>query len=238
MKRTIYRAEDRGFTNLNWLKSYHTFNFANYFEEDRSGFGKLMVLNEDTVQPGTGYGTQRHDNVEIISFPLEGKITHKDDLGNASIVQKGDVQVISAGKGITHSEHNPSTSDILHFLEIWILPDNIDRDPRYQVRCPQVRKNQWSPVIHPDPKEGALSIYQDAFLYLGRFEMGAVTQYLQVHPHHGTFLILLKGRIRVLEEQLQQFDSMTVEGNPSIQMICLEDSDILTIEIPVDNTRW
>jgi len=233
MKKTIYRAENRGFTNLNWLKSYHTFNFANYYEEDRSGFGNLMVLNVDSVQPGAGYGTHQHDNVEIISIPLLGKIAHKDDFGNESTICRGEVQVISAGRGMTHSEFNPSPTDLLHFLEIWILPNRVDGDPRHQVKRFTSRKDKWAPVIHPQQKDETLSIYQDACLCLGKFDRNVMTEYQQDHPYHGTFLMVLGGKIEVMEEQLHPYDAIGLEETPSIQINCLEESQILVIEIPM-----
>jgi redox-sensitive bicupin YhaK (pirin superfamily) len=235
MKKTIYRADERGFTNHKWLKSYHTFNFANYYEEDRSGFGKLLVLNEDSVQPGTGFGTHRHDNVEIISIPLDGELSHKDDFGNESIIHKGEIQVISAGKGYTHSESNPSETELLHFLEIWILPNRINGEPRYQVRYFDFEKDKWVPIIHPDQPDGTLSIYQDACFCLGKFEKNVRSVYNPAHPLHGIFLMVLSGRIEVMEEQLHQYDAIALEGASVINIRCLDDSDILLIEIPTRN---
>ncbi len=233
MKKTIYRAEERGFTNLKWLKSYHTFNFANYYEEDRSGFGSLLVLNEDSVQPGSGYGNHKHDNVEIISIPLDGSLAHKDDFGNESIISRGKVQVISAGKGLTHAEYNPSRTENLHFLEIWFLPDQIDGEPRHQILDCDFEKDKWASIIHPDRRDGSLSLYLDACLCLGKFEKNIAPIYRPTNPHHGIFMMILKGKIQVMEEQMHQYDAIALEGLSIIHLDCLEDSDILLIEIPM-----
>ena len=235
MKKTIYSADERGFTNHKWLKSYHTFNFANYYQEDRSGFGRLLVLNEDSVQPGTGFGTHRHDNVEIISIPLEGELLHKDDFGNESIIHKGDIQVISAGKGYTHSESNPSETKILHFLEIWILPNRIDGEPRYQVKHFGFERDKWVPIVGPGQPVGTLSVYQDAFLCLGKFGRNSTSAYSLAYPLNGIFLMVLNGRIMVMEEPLHQYDAIALDGASVINIHCLDDSDILLIEIPIGN---
>jgi len=236
MKKAIYRAEKRGFTHHNWLKSYHTFNFANYYEDGRSGFGKLVVINEDTVQPGKGYGTRRHDNVEIISMPLSGEIAHKDDFGNETLIHEGMVQVISAGKGLTHSEFNPSETKPLHFLEIWILPNRIDGEPHYQVQKFKPREDHWFPVLHPEKVDGTLSIYQDACLCLGRFGKNAAPAYNQRRPGCGIFVMILKGRIMILDDELHPYDAIGLKDSTLIKMQCLEDSDILVIEIPMENS--
>ncbi len=234
MTKTIYKAEERGFTNHKWLKSYHTFNFANFYDEERTGFGKLLVLNEDLVQPKMGFGTHMHDNMEIISIPLRGKMAHKDDFGNEILINQGEIQVISAGKGLTHTEFNPSETDLLHFLEIWILPDQVDVKPRYQVKHFDLSMDKWVPIIHPHMLEGSLPIYQEACLSLGRFNKKTSRKYHSFHPFHGIFLTVIHGKVEVMEEQLHQFDAIAMEGVPEIEILCHEDSDILVIESPME----
>lgn len=234
MKKTIFKADERGFTNHKWLKSYHTFSFANYYDENRSGFGKLLVLNEDSVQPGAGFGTHTHDNMEIISIPLMGQMAHKDNLGNESIIKKGEVQVISAGKGLTHSEFNPSRTNGLHFLEIWIIPDQVNVEPRYQVKSFKIKDNVWAPIIRQDKLEGCLSIYQDASLYYGKFNKNIFLSYSLINPFHGIFLMVINGKIEILEEHLHQYDGLAMEGKAVIDIYCLDDSDLLLIEIPLE----
>jgi len=237
MKKALYTADDRGFTNHKWLKSYHTFSFANYYDEKKSGFGKLLVLNEDTVQPDSGYGTHEHDNMEIISIPLAGGMTHKDNFGNEKTIRKGDVQVISAGNGITHTEYNTSKTEALHFLEIWVLPDRVNGEPNYQSKNFKFNYGSWSPIIRPDGRGGCMTIYQDLFLYLGRFRKNESLTSPLNQKHHGLFLMVIDGNIRISEEVLHQYDAIGMEDISSAQIHCLEDSDLLLIEVPMGDRK-
>ncbi len=234
MKKTIYRADDRGFTNHGWLKSYHTFSFANYYEESKCGFGKLLVFNDDIVQPDSGFGTHAHDNMEIISIPLMGTLEHKDSIGNNHIIKKGNIQVMSAGTGLTHSEYNPSTENPLHFLQLWILPDKPNIKPVYQQQHFKFVYDTMVPVITPKKQNGSMSIHQDAYLYLGKFRKNNSFIYQLSHSQHGVFVFVIEGRIKINEEFLHKNDAIGAEGFSDITILFQDNSDILLLEIPMD----
>jgi len=150
MRKTIYRADERGFANHGWLRTYHIFSFANYYDEERMGFGLLRVFNDDFVEPGMGFGTHPHDNMEIISIPLEGVMAHKDSQGNEFTIKQDDIQVMSAGSGLTHSEYNYSKDNKLNFLQLWVFPDIYNTEPSYQQKSFQFPQNEWVLVVSPD----------------------------------------------------------------------------------------
>ena len=166
----LYRAESRGHANHGWLDSYHSFSFANYYDPEKMHFGALRVLNDDTVAPGMGFGAHPHDNMEIISIPLEGNLRHQDNMGHATVIRKGDVQAMSAGTGIRHSEYNESKENPVKFLQIWIIPDRRQVQPRYsQVTLNEKdRHNKLQQIVSPDGEEGPVRIYQDAWFHLGK----------------------------------------------------------------------
>jgi len=238
MKKTIYKGDERGFTNHGWLKSYHTFSFANYYEESKCGFGKLLVFNDDTVQPDSGFGTHAHDNMEIISIPLMGTLAHKDSFGNDYVINKGDIQVMSAGTGLTHAEFNPSNEESLHFLQIWILPDKPNIDPRYQQQHFNFDYDIFVPVITPEELYGSMSIYQDAYLYLGKFKKNKSFGYKLSNPDHGVFVFIIDGRINVKDELLHKNDAIGLEELSNININFLENTDILLLEIPMETVDF
>jgi quercetin 2,3-dioxygenase len=178
MKNTIlHKAETRGNADHGWLHSRHTFSFAGYYDPERVHFGVLRVLNDDTVAPGMGFGTHPHENMEIISIPLEGDLEHKDSMGNVSVIRHGDVQVMSAGTGITHSEYNKNKDRPVKFLQIWVFPDKENLTPRYDQVTLNIddRHNKLQQILSPDPDDPGVWIHQNAWFHLGKFDEGVST---------------------------------------------------------------
>ena len=180
-----HKADTRGFANHGWLKSHHTFSFANYYQADRMGFGALRVINDDSVDKGMGFGTHPHQDMEIISIPLEGVLEHKDSMGNSSQIKKGEVQIMSAGTGIYHSEYNGSKTQPVKFLQIWILPKKLRVEPRYEQKEFALKANELKLVVSPDGRDGSLTINQDAFFSRGHFQAGGKFDYKMMKEGSG-----------------------------------------------------
>ena len=233
MRKTIFRGEDRGFANHGWLKTYHLFSFANYYDKDRMGYGVLRVLNDDTVEPGMGFGTHPHDNMEIISVPLEGIMAHKDSQGNESTLQSGDIQVMSAGTGLTHSEYNYSREKSLNFLQLWIFPKVYNIEPQYEEKTFTYPQNELVLIVSPDREAGSLPINQDCKLYLGRFSGDEVLQYKRKSESNGVFVFIIEGKVNIEEESLHRRDAIGIEHTEEIRLEFQQDSFILLIDLPV-----
>jgi redox-sensitive bicupin YhaK (pirin superfamily) len=233
MSKTIYRGDERGFANHGWLKTYHLFSFANYYDEERMGFGSLRVLNDDFVEPGMGFGTHPHDNMEIISIPLDGIMAHKDSQGNEYIIKVGDVQVMSAGTGLTHSEYNYSGDHKLNFLQIWVLPNTYNTEPFYEQKSFVYPENELVLIVSADREDGSLPIRQDAYFYLGRFIKDTIRKYKRRSESNGLFLFVIEGRLSIENESLHKRDAIGLEvaGETTIQFE--EDSYIMLIDIPM-----
>jgi quercetin 2,3-dioxygenase len=238
MKHVLHKADTRGQAEHGWLHSFHTFSFAGYHNPKRNGFGKLRVLNDDVVQPGQGFATHPHANMEIISIPLSGCLRHKDSMGNTQIIPAGEVQVMSAGTGITHSEYNHSDINIVNFLQIWILPKNKNIKPGYDqsIFPPEDRKNRFQSIVVPDSvkdAEGALSINQDAWLSLADIEKGKRLTYSLHSPGNGVYVFILDGLIEAADEALEPRDALGVSGVESLPLHALENAQVLCIEVPM-----
>ena len=178
MKTVIHKAETRGHANHGWLDSHHTFSFANYYDRERMHFGVLRVLNDDIVDAGMGFGTHPHDNMEIVSIPLEGDLEHKDSMGNVTVIKEGDVQVMSAGTGITHSEYNKNKDKEVKFLQIWLFPNKKNVTPRYdQISLRDIAKeNEFYQILSPSKEDQGVWIHQDAWFHIGKFTKGSTDQ--------------------------------------------------------------
>ena len=196
----LHKAESRGYANHGWLLSRHTFSFANYYDPERIHFGALRVLNDDTVEAGQGFGTHPHDNMEIISIPLEGDLEHKDSMGNISVIRHGDIQVMSAGSGIFHSEFNKNKDQEVKFLQIWIFPNKKNVTPRYDQITLNLedRRNKLQPILSPNPEDEGVWIYQNAWFHIGKFEKGFKTDYKVRTKGNGVYAFVLSGDRRLL----------------------------------------
>lgn len=235
MKIAVDRAGSRGYANHGWLKTYHTFSFANYYNPKRMRFGLLRVLNDDSVAPGEGFDMHPHQNMEVISIPLKGYLRHGDTIRNSEVITLGDIQVMSAGTGIVHSEFNDSQEEWLEFLQIWVFPRKENLPPRYKsydIRSTQ-KENELSLIISPDGDAPA-SIEQDAWFSLGRIEAGQVREYTLHKPGNGVYLFVIEGETEVRNTALSKRDGAGFWETESLTLEMLKDSYLLLIEVPME----
>ncbi len=237
----IHRADSRGFADHGWLKSHHTFSFAGYHNPERVHFGVLRVLNDDTVKGGMGFGTHPHDNMEIISIPLEGDLEHRDSMGNTTVIQKGDIQVMSAGTGIHHSEYNKNKDEEVKFLQIWIYPNKRNVTPRYDQVTLELkdRHNKLQQVLSPDPNDEGVWIHQDAWFHIGNFDQHVSSTYRLKKENNGVYAFVLKGSFLVNGEVLSARDGMGIWDADEIGLVSNEDhSELLLMDVPLQlNTQ-
>ena len=234
MKKVIHRADTRGHTVLDWLDSYHTFSFGDYFDSDRINFGALRVLNDDKIAPGEGFETHPHQNMEIISIPLKGTLEHGDNKKNSRTITPGDIQTMSAGTGIHHSEMNGSNEEPVEFLQIWIMPKERNTHPLYKdfdTRNLQ-RPNELAVIVSPDGNSPA-KLLQDTWFSMGKVEAGKKIEYHMHQSHAGVYIFLIEGEIKAEGETLKRRDGMGIYDSTSLEIETLKDSHILLIEVPM-----
>lgn len=236
MTKIIHRAKTRGEANHGWLHSFHTFSFGSYHNPERNGFGALRVLNDDVVQPEKGFGTHPHDNMEIVSIPLSGLLEHKDSMGNIHTIRTGEVQAITAGSGITHSEYNGSDIDPVNFLQIWILPKEKNAEPRYsQNLFPSAERiNKFQLIVSPDGRENSLRINQDAYFSLATIEPGESIEYTLHESGNGIYLFVLEGHVKIEGEELGKRDAVGFVDISNTTIQAVDHTEILCIEVPMD----
>ena len=235
MKLTVHRSGCRGHADHGWLKTWHSFSFANYYNPDRMHFGALRVLNDDIIAAGMGFGTHPHDNMEIITIVLAGELEHRDSMGNGSVIRPGEVQVMSAGTGIKHSEFNHSAENEARLLQIWVFPDKKNVEPRYgQAKFQEEEMTgKWRTVVSPDGVGGSLWIHQQAWFSLGNFEEGSTVGYQLKKADNLVYLFLISGEVEVGSEALKQRDALCIEQiDGEIQIRIKKDSKLLLMEIP------
>ena len=236
MKSTIHYANQRGHANHGWLNSYHSFSFANYYNPERMHFGVLRVLNDDQVAAGRGFDTHPHNNMEIISIPLYGDLKHQDSEGNAEVIKQGDVQVMSAGTGIYHSEYNANIDKEVRFLQIWIFPKVKNVAPRYQQLHfkAEDRKNTFQQILSPNAEDEGLWIHQDAWMFLSDIDAGRALNYeLKEQKRNGVYLFVLEGEIQCNEQLLSKRDAIAISDIERLELKSLQKSEILLMEIPM-----
>ena len=228
-------AQSRGFADHGWLQTHHTFSFGQYYDRDRMGFGVLRVLNDDTVQGGMGFGTHPHDNMEIISIPLEGDLEHRDSMGNTTVIRHGDIQVMSAGRGVLHSEYNGNPDRLVKFLQIWVFPNRRNVEPRYdQITLePEKRHNRFQQILSPNPDDEGVWIHQEAWFHLGQFDAGTSSVYELKRQTHGVYVFVLKGDVHVETHQLHERDGLGLSQTERIQLKADAPAEILLMEIPM-----
>lgn len=232
----LHKAESRGKANHGWLESYHTFSFANYHNPKRMQFGVLRVLNDDKVEAGRGFGNHPHDNMEIISIPLEGDLAHKDSMGNEAVIKNGDVQVMSAGTGIMHSEHNKNKDRLVKFLQIWVYPNKRNVTPRYdQISLDaKQRHNKFQQIISPDPADEGVWIHQNAWFHLGNFDNGLETVYNVKSNNNGVYAFILKGSAEIEGQALEARDGFGVWDVENLKIKSrAADTEILLMDVPM-----
>lgn len=235
MKTTLHKAATRGLANHGWLKSFHSFSFAGYYEPTRMHFGALRVLNDDTVAAGMGFGKHPHDNMEIISIPTFGDLKHKDSMGNETIIKEGDIQIMSAGTGIAHSEMNANTNKEVRFFQIWILPNRKNVEPRYDQYTLDVNKmhNNLLQVLSPNAAEEGVWIHQDAFFSLGQLDAGFETTYSLKKTGNGVYAFVIEGDVTINGQSLNHRDGLGIEDVETLEIKADSDARLLLMEIPL-----
>ncbi|MGE8429439.1 MAG: pirin family protein [Sphingobacterium sp.] len=236
MQKIIHRENDRGHVDFGWLKSAHSFSFGQYLDPERMNFGALRVLNDDQVEGGQGFDRHGHDNMEIVSIPLEGALIHQDSIGNGRTIQTGEVQIMSAGTGVQHAEFNSGQKDLVKFLQIWVIPNEKDLEPRYdQKSYLQLDKhNKFVTIVSPDKTDyNAVHIHQDAYFNLADIDEGKKIAYTVHSEGHGLYLFVLEGKIVVANETLSRRDAIGLYETEKIEIEACFDAKLLLIEVPM-----
>ena len=234
MHKVKHTANSRGQVDHGWLKSNHSFSFANYYNSDRMNFGALRVLNDDIVQPKMGFGTHPHQNMEIISIPLKGTLSHKDSMNNIRSLEVNEVQVMSAGTGLTHSEFNDSKTDEVHFLQLWITPEKLGITPSYNQKIfnPENRKNKFQTLVSPRTNhvKGSLSIHQQAYISIIDLDEGVCLEY---KLHNGAYFFIIQGKIVIENEELGSGDALGVTLTNKVTLKAISNVELIVIDVPV-----
>ncbi|PAM91876.1 hypothetical protein B4N84_23930 [Flavobacterium sp. IR1] len=232
----LHKAETRGNANHGWLNAYHSFSFASWYNPDRIQFGALRVLNDDTIAAGMGFGTHPHDNMEIITIPLEGDLAHKDSMGNTEIIKNGDIQVMSAGTGVQHSEFNPNEDQQTKLLQIWLFPNKRNVTPRYQQITLNVadRHNKFSQILSPNADDEGVWIHQDAWFNMGKFDAGTSTTYNLKKEGNGVYAFILKGNVTINGQELNTRDAMGISDFETLNFTANTEAEILLMDIPMN----
>jgi hypothetical protein len=233
----LHKADTRGHADHGWLNAYHSFSFASWYNPERVQFGALRVLNDDTVAAGMGFGTHPHDNMEIITIPLEGDLAHKDSMGNTEVIRNGDVQVMSAGTGVKHSEFNPNENQRTKLLQIWVYPNQQNVEPRYQqvTLNPEDRKNKLQQILSPNAEDEGVWIHQDAWFHLGTFDQGVTATYNLKKEGNGVYAFILSGNITINGQELETRDGFGISDFDSLDIKATSDAEFLLIEIPMQH---
>lgn len=231
----LHKANTRGYADHGWLKSHHTFSFANYYNPERVHFGMLRVLNDDTVAGGSGFGTHPHDNMEIITIPLKGALAHKDSMGNSAVIQHGEVQVMSAGSGITHSEFNAHETDPVELLQIWVFSNKKEVTPRYdQIQLDlNARHNKLQQILSPNPNDEGVWIYQEAWFHLSNMDKGVQLEYQLKKEGNGVYAFVIKGDLKIDDEMLNERDGLGVWDVNRLTLEAQSEVEVLLMEIPM-----
>ena len=235
MKSVLHKADTRGHAYHGWLDSHHTFSFANYRNPERMNFGVLRVLNDDIVAPGRGFGTHPHDNMEIVSIPLEGDLEHKDSMGNVATIKQGDVQVMSAGTGIYHSEYNKNADAPVKFLQIWIFPNKQNVEPRYdQITLKKGDSaNKWQQILSPHANDDGVWIHQNAWFHVGNLDKGTQHTYELKDKSNGVYAFILDGEVDIEGQRLTKRDGFGVWDTERMEVSAETNSRVLLMEVPM-----
>ena len=234
-KKTFHKADTRGKAYHGWLQSEHTFSFANYYNPERMNFGVLRVINDDIIAPTMGFGTHPHQNMEIISVPISGSLKHKDTMGNEYVIKKGEVQTMSAGSGIAHSEFNNSETEKANFLQIWVLPKKLNITPSYSQKefSEKERENQFQLIVSPDGRKGSAQINQDAFFSITRLEAKQELCYRKYIKENGVYFFIIDGSLKIDDDELSTRDGLGVEGSDQFMLKAYGASEVLVMEVPL-----
>lgn len=231
----LHKAGTRGHANHGWLNSYHSFSFSSYYNPERMGFGALRVLNDDTVDAGMGFGKHPHDNMEIISIPLEGDLEHKDSMNNVAVIKNGDIQAMSAGTGIYHSEYNKDREQRVKFLQIWVYPDKKNVEPRYDQITLNLedRHNKLQQILSPNADDEGVWIHQNAWFHLGKFDKGISTEYTIKGKGNGVYVFVLSGDVKINDQLLNTRDGYGIWDADKFTITAETDAEFLLMEVPM-----
>ncbi len=235
MKSILFKADSRGHADHGWLNAWHSFSFAGYNDPSRIHFGALRVLNDDTIAGGMGFGAHPHDNMEIITIPLSGQLEHRDSMGNTGIISKGEVQVMSAGTGIQHSEKNKNSKEPLKLLQIWLFPDTKNAEPRYDQRAfdMDAAKNSLLNIVSPMGTAEGLNIHQNAWFHIGKLDKETSLTYELKDKQNGVYAFLIDGEVTINSEKLNRRDAIGITGSDKLEIKAGADAEILLMEVPM-----
>lgn len=235
MKAIFYPAAERGHADFGWLNARHSFSFGQWYNPEKVHYGALRVLNDDLIAGGAGFPTHPHDNMEIVTIPLSGAIAHKDSTGGNGIINAGDVQIMSAGTGVRHSEYNASATEMLNLLQVWVLPKQENIKPRYEQKSynEEGRKNTWQVVVSPDEKDGGLWINQDAIFALTDIDAGKTVSYDKKFANNGVYFFVIDGAVKIVDRQLDKKDAIGISEADGITISADTAAKLLAIEIPM-----
>ncbi|MDA9035983.1 pirin family protein [Flavobacteriaceae bacterium] len=235
MKKAFHAANTRGNENHGWLNANHSFSFANYHNPERMNFGALRVLNDDTIAPGMGFGTHPHENMEIITIPLEGDLEHKDSMGNIGVINEGEIQVMSAGTGVHHSEYNKNADQAVKVLQLWVFPKKQNVTPRYdQMSVRDLKKpNDFYQVLSPNSEDAGMWVHQDTWFHLGEFDVEKSLDYTLKKPGNGVYVFVIEGSFNVEGENLKKRDAIGIWDTETITFTAQSESKVLLVEVPM-----
>jgi len=236
MKIVLHKADTRGSADHGWLKAKHSFSFANYYNPERVHFGTLRVLNDDIVAPGMGFGMHPHDNMEIITIPLRGSLKHSDNMGNSAVINQNEVQVMSAGTGVLHSEFNPSTTEEVNLLQIWVFPSTKNVAPRYDQKLfsSDERKNKFQLVVSPGNENGSLMVHQQTWFSLASLEKDKSLEYTVRGKGNGVYVFVIEGEANIAGVDVLKRDGLGITEAEKFSVNAKADSEILLMELPMN----
>lgn len=230
----IRKSADRGYAHHGWLESHHSFSFAEYFDREHMHFSALRVINDDIIAPGQGFGMHPHRDMEIVTYILRGELQHKDSIGNGSVIRAGDVQRMTAGTGIVHSEFNASNADDVHLLQIWIMPDSLNLEPSYEEKnfSAEQKLNQWCLIAAHDNQGAALKVNQDMQMYASVLDASASIAYT-VNAHRSAYLHIARGKVEIDGQQFESGDALMLNGSAELHMKANAESELLLFDLPL-----
>lgn len=235
MKTILHKAETRGHANYGWLDTYYTFSFANYYNPERVHFGALRVINDDTIAGGMGFSKHPHRDMEIISIPIEGDLRHGDSMGNQGIISKGEIQVMSAGTGIMHSEKNGNSNKPVKLFQIWVVPNKMNVEPRYAQMeiASETKPNDFQQIVSPNPDDAGLWIHQNAWFNLANFTAGNAKEYRLHNASNGVYVFVISGQAKIGDQVLDARDGLGITETEVFTLEATTDSQILLMEVPM-----
>jgi redox-sensitive bicupin YhaK (pirin superfamily) len=236
MKTIIHKASERGHADHGWLNARHSFSFASYHDPSKVHFGLLRVLNDDIVAPGMGFGMHPHDNMEIVTIPLQGTLEHRDSMGNVGVIKPNEIQAMSAGSGLMHSEYNHSKTEAINLLQIWVFPKERNIEPRYDQRVftEEEKNGKFKTIVAPVKSEDIMWINQDAFFSLGKFKAGSSADYTIQHKENGAYIFIIEGEATIAGQKLGKRDAIGIWETDKISINITADAEILVIDVPMN----